>query len=223
MYDQVHLMEVGFMKCHRHSRKRTPAERWDDLNNAPITSTCAIRLFLMSSLTFCPPGVQPPRSNTDSKPKWGLFPPPFWAGWHMDEMRNRRAPYQTNQLMKPCPVHEYHLWRGDMHLFKLLCLAWWQCKHILKSIACCWPAVSRRSGHTERPWPLILCGLLEVTQDYMDTFTLIFHLDSNSCLCQNSLWAGKREQSYCPPLPARERPPGTLVCFSLMKWSEKGQ
>lgn len=144
-----------------------------------------------------------------------IFSPRFWAGWNMDEIRNRKTPYQINQLTKPCPVHEYHLWRGDMHLFKLLCLAKWQCKYILKYIGCCWPAVNRRSSHTERHWPLVLCELLEVTQYYMDTFALIFQPDSSSCLCQNNLWAGKGEQPHCPHTSCQRASPwNTCVFFS---------
>lgn len=147
-------------------------------NNAPITNHQIHAQIISDNFSHIlspsspVPSVQILIPNTNED-----FPPsPFWAGWNMDEIRNRKTPCQTTQPTKPCPVHEYYLWRGVMHLFKLSCLAWWQCKYLLKFIACCWPAVSRRSGRTERHWPLILCELLQVTQYCMDTFALISSL-----------------------------------------------
>jgi len=106
----------------------------------------------------------------------------------------------------------------------ILCLAWWQCKSILKSIACCWPAMNRRSGHTERHWPLFLRELLEVAQYYVITgtvltaFALFFQLGSNNCLCQSNESAGKREQSCCPPLTCQRASTWNSCVFLL--WNQ---
>lgn len=143
-----HTRSVIPLRC---NGKSVPAEQWGGLNNTLIINTWGVRTFLTSCLKFCPPALQSPQFKFWSQPEWRLLTPPtFWAGCHMYEMRNGKTPCQTNQRTKPCPLWTSQL-EGDYASIQtpfILCLARWQCKCILKSIACCWPAANRRSGHT---------------------------------------------------------------------------
>lgn len=66
------------------------------------------------------------------------------------------------------------------------------------------------------------CELLEVTQYYTNTFALIFPANSNSCLCQNILWAGKRTVLVLPTSCQRVPPWNPCVFFSYeMQWGWK--